>query len=40
MHCETSYVLETNTLMRNSIENLGGQIRKRYQLYEKPIAPA
>ena len=40
MHGETSYVLETNTLMRNTIENLGGQVRKRYQLYEKQIAPA
>ncbi len=39
MHCETSYVLETNALMRNSIENLGAQLRKRYQLYEKPIQP-
>jgi hypothetical protein len=39
MHCETGYVLETNTLMRNSIENLGAQLRKQYQLYEKPIAP-
>jgi hypothetical protein len=37
MNCETGYVLETNTLMRNSIENLGGEVRKRYQLYEKPI---
>ncbi|MCH5378266.1 MAG: hypothetical protein JJ992_30280 [Planctomycetes bacterium] len=37
MDCETGYVLETNTPMRNSIENLGGQVRKRYQLYEKPL---
>jgi len=40
MDCETSYVLETNTPMRNSIENLGAELRKQYQLYEKPIGPA
>jgi hypothetical protein len=40
MDCETSYVLEANTPMRNSIENLGAELRKQYQLYEKPISPA
>jgi hypothetical protein len=40
MHCETGYVLETNTVMRNTIENMGAQLRKQYQLYEKPVVPA
>ena len=34
---ETGYVLETNQLMRNSIEKLGAELRKRYQVYEKSI---
>jgi hypothetical protein len=35
--CETGYVLETNTRMRNSIENFGAHRRKTYQLYEKVL---
>jgi hypothetical protein len=35
--CETGYVLEDNTLMRNSIEELGAAVRKRYRMYEKPL---
>ncbi len=37
MNCETGYVLETNTLMRNTIENFGAELQKRYRLYEKSI---
>jgi hypothetical protein len=36
-HCETGFVLGTNTIMRNSIEKFGAELRKRYQLYEKPV---
>jgi hypothetical protein len=36
--CESGYILETNTVMRNSAENLGARPRKRYRVYEKPIS--
>ncbi|WP_146447805.1 hypothetical protein [Bythopirellula polymerisocia] len=36
-HLETGYVLDSNTKMRNSIENFGAEVWKRYQLYEKPL---
>ncbi len=36
-YCETGYVLENNSRMRNTIENFGGIARKRYRLFEKII---
>ena len=35
--CETGYVLEDNLRMRNTIEKLGAEQRKRYRIYEKRI---
>jgi hypothetical protein len=36
-NCETGYVLETNSVLRNSLDKLGAELRKRYLLYEKPL---
>ncbi len=35
---ETGYVLEQNRRMRNSIEKLGAELRKRYQIFEKALS--
>ena len=35
---ETGYVLDSNAKMRNSIENFGAKVWKRYQMYEKPLS--
>ncbi len=34
-HLETGYILDSNTKMRNSIENFGAEVWKRYLLFEK-----
>ena len=34
---ELSWVLETNDLMVNGIQRLGGTLSKRYRLYEKGL---
>ena len=34
---ECSWVLETNTEMRNALERSGGRVYKTYRLYEKPL---
>ncbi len=37
LHCEMSWILESNTMMNRIIERLGGVIYKTYRLYEKPL---
>jgi hypothetical protein len=34
---EGSWILETNTVMNQTIENLGGKVYKTYRVYEKPL---
>lgn len=36
---ELGWTLETNTLMNNAIERMGGRIDKTYRLLERPITP-
>jgi GNAT superfamily N-acetyltransferase len=36
---ETGWILETNEPMNRAMEALGGDIVKRYRVYERPIAP-
>jgi hypothetical protein len=35
---ESSWILEDNVLMRQSIEKIGGVAYKTYRIYDKPIA--
>jgi hypothetical protein len=35
--CEMSWVLDHNRAMRNIIEGIGGEITKRYRMYEKDL---
>ena len=37
LHCEMSWILESNTMMNRIIERLGGVIYKTYRIYEKPL---
>ena len=34
---EGSWILETNTIMNQTIEHLGGKVYKTYRVYEKPL---
>ena len=34
---EGSWILETNTVMNQTIEHLGGKVYKTYRVYEKPL---
>lgn len=36
---ELSWILETNTGMNSMIESIGGQLYKRYRIYQKPLSP-
>lgn len=36
---ELSWILETNKGMKSMIESIGGELYKRYRLYEKPVSP-
>jgi hypothetical protein len=35
---ETSWILEDNDGMRKIMEHIGGEISKRYRMYEKQLA--
>ena len=35
--CEMSWVLESNTQTRHSIQDIGGRVYKTYRIYEKVI---
>jgi hypothetical protein len=35
--CEMSWVLESNTQTRHSIEDIGGRVYKTYRMYERPL---
>jgi hypothetical protein len=35
--CEMSWVLESNSQTRHSIEQIGGKVYKTYRMYEKAI---